>query len=105
MKAYYGALKYYHDRNQVVRKNLKEIKSISSKIHTNTNTNTSVENIVSTNNCDKLNKLSLYTSKLNDYTTCDSVECFPYWPVPVKEQVDPIYINIPFNSDHLTYKD
>jgi hypothetical protein len=103
MKAYYGALKHYHDRNHVAIKKMKEIKLMSSKIPTNTNT--SVENKTETNNFDKFSKFSLYTSRLNDYTTCDSVECFPYWPIPVKERVDPIYINIPFNSDHLTYKD
>ena len=108
MKAYYGSLKYYHDTNKVAIKQMRILSSSTKKMsdkesitlesHKEKSKNTSLQSSISNSNNNNNNNN-------NDRSHERIIEPYSFWPIHVKEKLEPMYINIPFNDDSLIYRD
>ena len=101
MKAYYGSLKYYHDKNQTSMKKIQDIGRLCS--------NTSVKNIddCKLKSIKTITPLDLYKENslyVNDYKHATTYNHTSFWPMPIKEILLPVYKPVTFNSHSLIYR-
>jgi hypothetical protein len=101
MKAYYGSLKYYHDKNHIAKKKFQDLRGLCSNTNVTNRDDYRVKSIKTLTPLDLYKENSLH---LNNYKHTIIFNNSSFWPMPVKEILLPIYKPVAFNSHSLIYR-